>query len=191
MRQVFRPHLGQYDWEQCQLIEEKLFPFPQIAQLKHGHLTLDELNRVFRKEFWGDYFSFCFVRNPYDRFLSYCYFINRFNEKMKKDPEKTIYAILDDPGKMRQNLMLKPQHHFTHNSNGNQIVAFIGKVEIIEADLKRVCNRLNIPESGMNIPRVNATDRNEQYSLSDDSKKLIYNFYQHDFELFGYHKEVN
>ena len=122
VRQVFRPHLGQYDWEQCQLIEEKLFPFPQIAQLKHGHLTLDELNRVFRKEFWGDYFSFCFVRNPYDRFLSYCYFINRFNEKMKKDPEKTIYAILDDPEKMRQNLMLKPQHHFTHNGIGNQIV---------------------------------------------------------------------
>ena len=74
VRQALREQLGPDDLEQVRLFVEKRLPWPELARLGHGHISLAELRPVLGEEMFGDYFKFAFVRNPFERFVSYCAF---------------------------------------------------------------------------------------------------------------------
>ena len=50
IRQALRVHLGDEDMEQVGLFVQKKLPIPELAQFKHGHLTLQQLRAAFPPE---------------------------------------------------------------------------------------------------------------------------------------------
>jgi len=42
VREALRQHMGPDDLEQARLFVEKQFPFPELAKVGHGHISLDQ-----------------------------------------------------------------------------------------------------------------------------------------------------
>jgi len=64
---------------------------------------------------------------------------------------------------------------------------FIGKQENFDKDFTLVCNKIGIgrPATG----RYRSTPHGTVNELmTDKMKDIVYNFYQRDFEMFGYEK---
>jgi hypothetical protein len=77
VRRALRAHLAPGDEEQVALFENKRFVDPMLARIEHGHLPLALLRERMGAEVFAGYFRFGFVRNPHDRFVSYCAFMTR------------------------------------------------------------------------------------------------------------------
>jgi hypothetical protein len=143
---------------------------PGIA--KCMHLSLSNLpDHPNRK----DYFSFAFVRNPWDRAVSSFTYKNRKNDSSKR----TIDAF-----RSKVKLSTKPhkryaQHDMVHNCS------FIGRFEHIQEDFDTICNIVGIPK--MILPHKNAS-RHELYTkfYTDLQKEIIYENTSGDIDHFGF-----
>ena len=74
IREALRHHKDEDDWEQQVLYGEQALPIPEIARLKHGHISAEQIRPHLDDAIWNEYFKFAFVRNPFDRFVSTCFF---------------------------------------------------------------------------------------------------------------------
>ena len=79
LRRALAPHLGADDWEQENLFTAKRLPISTLAAKKNGHISAIEIRPHLSDDIWNSYFKFAFVRNPFDRFISACFFLNRNN----------------------------------------------------------------------------------------------------------------
>ena len=74
IRDGLRRNMGINDLEQVDLFQKKRLPFKSISKISHGHITAEEIKSQISTEQWNSYFKFAFVRNPFDRFISYSFF---------------------------------------------------------------------------------------------------------------------
>ena len=146
IREALRPQLGQHDWEQCSLFVKKTFPMKHVANVGHGHFSFKELQKVLRPPFWEQYYKFCFVRDPYDRFISLCYFWNRYNQKMQQQPLLTMKKALGDPAFMGS-VLCRPQAEFIVNENGEIMADFIGKTSQVQDAFDLLSKKLSIDKT--------------------------------------------
>ena len=150
IREAIRPRLQQYDWEQCWLFEKKTFPINRLAAIPQGHFTCEQIQPYFPNGTWSKYFKFCFVRNPYDRFLSFCHFY--FKEKMNDNPQELMLKIFEEPkGLLTTNVLLKPQYQFVFDKDLNYLVDFVGKFEDIANDFEIIKQKLGIPFNSLKV----------------------------------------
>lgn len=187
-RTALRPHLGPQDWEQCVLLEKKFFPVEAFARIGHGHITCQQIQPFLLPGFWENSLSFCTVRNPYERFVSYCYFINRENRMMQDDPLSTMKRIINDPHS-REHILFRPQHEFVTDDEGRLMAHNVCKFESLQQDFNQVCDHLNLPQTL--LQRVNVTTTPPEQRVFDlELKELVQAVYRRDFELFGYSFEL-
>ena len=97
VRQALRAHLGPEDMEQVGLFVDKRLPIPELAALEHGHIGLAQLRPHLPAEQFDSFFKFAFVRNPFDRFVSYCAFMTRERGEFEKDPKAVMWHMLTSP----------------------------------------------------------------------------------------------
>jgi hypothetical protein len=88
VRQALREHLSADDLEQVGLFVNKRFPFDELAAIKHGHISLEQIRPFLGEQAFADYFKFAFVRNPFDRFVSYCAFMTRADGAFSRIPSR-------------------------------------------------------------------------------------------------------
>ena len=183
-RVALRPHLAPNDWEQCVLFDKKYFPAEPLAEIGHGHITWREAKAFLLPEMRATFFKFCTVRNPFERFVSYCRFINRDDQKMKTDAlgeMKRIIANKDNHTK----ILFRPQFEFVSDENGELAVDYLCHYENLQNDFDTVCERLNLPHA--KLEKINVSDSEKYLGLCDDElKALVRDFYHRDFEIFGY-----
>jgi len=74
VRQALRLSLDEGDWEQQALFGKQSIPAPGIAAIGHGHISWRQLRAQLPAQIWSSYFKFGFVRNPFDRYVSSCFF---------------------------------------------------------------------------------------------------------------------
>ena len=96
VRQALRAHMGPDDMEQARLFIEKQFPIPELARLGHGHLSFQDVRPHLGEEAFASYFKFAFVRNPFDRFISYCSFATSREGTFERDPKRVMRHFLFD-----------------------------------------------------------------------------------------------
>lgn len=184
VRQALRGHLGPDDIEQVRLFEKKAFPIPELARLGHGHLTLSEVQPHLPAEDFAGFFKFGFVRNPFDRFISFCAFMTRQHGYFDQDPQRVMHHFLFvEPPTDR--IHFAPQHGFFTGPDGALLSDYVGRVEAMQASYDEACRRIGIPSRPLD--KVNASRRGDyrQYytpELRDSVAKL----YARDLELFGY-----
>jgi hypothetical protein len=183
VRQALRQHMGPQDLEQVGLFVKKHFPIPELARLQHGHLSLMQIRPYLRNEEWQGFFKFAFVRNPFDRFVSYCAFMTRDQGSFERDPKGVMRHFLAQPP--LQHLLFQPQHLLIIDQEGKLLTDQVGRVEEMQRSYDEICERIGIPTAVLD--KVNSSKRADyrQYydqALIDGVAKL----YERDLELFGY-----
>lgn len=189
IRFALRKHLDdKLDWEQVGLFVKKTLPFESLAKLGNGHIKCLEIHPFLGEETWCNYFKFTIVRNPYDRFISYCFFMNREDITFQKHALQRMKKIINDK-KVQQNLWFIPQHLFITDHNGELMVDFVGKYENLVNAYQHICTQIGIPSEA--LPRINRSIHNHYTQYYDDElKQAVFEFYQKDFELLGYENNL-
>lgn len=145
------------------------------------HFTYQELrSRVLNLD---DFFSFTFVRNPYDRLYSeWCY-----RKKMKGSLRKFLRHVCESlkRSSCSGSNHFRPQVDFVADS-----LDFVGKYEQLNTDFDRLTGLLpnGCRPSGLPFKMKNPYRHESCYLkyFDDESRRIAQQLYASDFECFGY-----
>ncbi len=184
VRQALREHLGPDDIEQVGLFVNKRFPFEPIAEIRHGHLSVRQVRPYLGDEVCDAFFKFSFVRNPFDRFVSYCAFMTRQHGAFDRDPQGTMRKILFEMRPL-DHVHFQPQYTLLVDDAGNLEMDMIGRVEAMQDSYDAVCARIGIPSRALD--RVNSSRRGDYRQYYDQALiDGVADLYRRDLELFDY-----
>ena len=183
VRRALREHMGPQDMEQVGLFVQREFPFPALAQIGHGHISLAQVRPFIEPADFQSFFKFAFVRNPFDRFVSYSSFSTRDVGHFDRDPQKVMRHFVANPP--MDHILFRPQHEFLTDEEGALLTDYVGRVEQMQQSFDEICRRIGIPSA--TLDQVNSSRRasyRDYYDqgLIDGVAKL----YARDLELFGY-----
>lgn len=183
VRRALREHLGPEDAEQVGLFVQSRLPIPDLARLGHGHLTLAQVRPYLPPDLFDSAFKFAFVRNPFDRFVSYCAFVTRDTGEFESDPQAVMRDILANPPS--DHILFHPQHSFITDASGAMLADEVGRVEEMQASYDAIAARIGIPTAALD--KVNASNRRDYRGYYDPALiEGVAKYYARDLELFGY-----
>ena len=184
IREALRQHTGPDDWEQQMLFGEQYLPIPQLARLRHGHISAQEIRPYLEPGIWDSYFKFAFVRNPFDRFVSCCFFLNR------EDPnfERTAVTFMKERlqrTRFQQRVLVQPQYQQLCTANGEIALDYVGRYEDLQESYDSICERVGLPKS--ELSKKNSSDHSSYTRYYDDElQHRVAEFYKDDLRLFSY-----
>lgn len=185
VRQALREQLGEADVEQVGLFVNKRFPWEDLAAIRHGHLSLPQVRPYLGEDAFGGYFKFAFVRNPFDRFVSYCAFMLRDGDVFQQRSREVMrhFLFVDPP---EHHILFKSQASLLVGEDGETLLTdTIGRVEDMQGSYDAICAHIGIPSR--RLDRVNGSRRGDYRDYYDQA--LIDGVaarYAQDLELFGY-----
>ena len=191
VRAALQPDIGPDDWQQEQLITGTLSPIPELARIRHGHVTVRQARRYLPEAIWRAYFKWSVMREPYDWYVSACASVNRRtltctaggrDEVMKRalDGMKGGPISRREFRKLRQ---LRPQTSLLMDGSGHLDVDFVARYERLQADLSHVCRMVGLADR--KLPVVNANEERPPVACLDgELRKLVRNAYRRDFEVW-------
>lgn len=151
---------------------------------------------------YDNYWKFGFVRNPWDRLVSF------YSDKIANNPKKELYfpddlvqkgvvsgdisfetfihLIVDIPDTEIERHCMSQHVFLTDEFTGECLVDFVGKFEKLYEDLPHVCKTLGI--SHTEVPCVNKSARRQSYRdyYTTELKELVRQRYAKDIEMFEY-----
>lgn len=150
---------------------------PLVKGLKAiQHATAKETRNILRwraKKEWTDFWSFCFVRNPWERVLSMCFYLN------PSAPFKDTLLQLNFAS-----WMARPQVDYVFDEDGSQMVNFVGRFETLKDDWSVVCEKLGVQ---MELPHENKSEHGWYRDYYDDlTRNIVASHHRADIEAFGY-----
>lgn len=158
----------------------------------------DQLNKIYK-----DYFKFCFVRNPWDRLVSFyvnkiCpgkkneetmrkFFKQKRNQKWFKpgmsfdECVESVFSIPDE----KADAHFVSQYIYLTDDVGNILVDFVGKFENFDNDFRYIQNVMGI--NGMDIQHLmKSQHQNYRKYYNEKTKEMTKQRYQKDINMFGY-----
>ncbi|NBB64628.1 sulfotransferase family 2 domain-containing protein [Pseudomonas sp. ODNR1LW] len=185
VRRALREQMGEGDLEQVGLFVDKRFPWEDLAAIRHGHLSLRQIRPYVGEEAFADYFKFAFVRNPFDRFVSYCAFMLRDGDVFQRRPRDVMrHFLFQQPPE--QHVLFQPQASLLTDEDGQTLLTDqFGRVEEMQASYDSLCARIGIAPRPLD--RVNASTHGD-YRVYYDQQLIdgVAARYAQDIELFGY-----
>jgi hypothetical protein len=172
-----------------------------FKKIGHYHI-LDMVN-----EYNKDFFKFCFVRNPWDRCVSWYHYLKakgrgRYHHRSRryKNSEFRDFVINEDNkfyyhmpwAKQSPHLhrMLKVKSPFDEqidwiSKDGEIVVDFVGRFENIEKDFDYVCEKIGHPKPNLKHVRSSKHGHYTEY-YDDETADIIAERFKRDIETFGY-----
>ncbi|ULO01700.1 sulfotransferase family protein [Campylobacter sp. RM5004] len=144
------------------------------------------------------YFSFGFVRNPYDRMCSAYHYLKNggaggndleWSKIHLNKYESFRDFVLDLKNENIKNEILKyyhfiPQHEFLCNEQDEIIVNFVGFYENLNSDFEKILNILNMTRT---MVWANKSEHNDFRTYYDkETYEIVKNIYLKDFQIFDY-----
>lgn len=185
VRQALREQMGDEDVEQVGLFVDKRFPWSDLAAIRHGHLSLQQVRPHLGEAAFDGYLKFAFVRNPFDRFVSYCAFMLRVGDVFERQPREVMRKFLfDQPPE--QHILFQPQASLLLDGDGETLLTdMVGRVEDMQGSYDAICARIGIPSRP--LERINGTRRGDYRRYYDpDLVDAVAARYAQDLDLFGY-----
>ena len=184
IRKALRPHLEEGDWEQQTLFGEQKLPIPELAALGHGHISAREIEPHLTADQWRDYFKFGFVRDPFDRFVSACFFLNRSDPGFESRAQSFMRQAIGRQ-RFRARALARPQASFLTGADGRIAVDFVGRYESLQSSFDEISSRIGISARDLGHENASAHGASNRY-LDADLRDRIRTIYADDFRLFGY-----
>lgn len=157
------------------------------SQVK-AHWVVYDTNKVL------NYYTFTFIRNPWDRFVSeYVWRCQRAPwGKKKKDIsfntccKMFINGELDTIYPVKQRIHLWDQLNVIEHAVGSiENVNYIGRFETIEHDFNTICSEIGMKYK--KLPHINKSNHKHYTEYYDDeTRDIIAEKYVRDIEYFGY-----
>ncbi len=168
------------------------------TSIRNGFFNKDYQGPVFGHvpEEWNGYFSFAFVRNPYDRLVSAWKMFTVGTENLKDDfPQLTLREFLDivtDESiifdERRKSYEERIRHHSipqTHPFNCLRQAKFIGRTETIDEDFRKICSKIDVAHQS--LPKMHYTRRDDYRNYFDKETISITNrYFAEDFAKLKY-----
>lgn len=184
IREALRPNLGNDDWEQQVLFGNDLAPIPEIAAIGHGHISAQEIRSFLSEAEWSTYFKFAFVRNPFDRFVSVCAFLNRENPEYKSNPLQWMKLALQRP-RFRARPLVRPQISQLVNESEQLAMDYVGRYESLQDSINEVLQKLELPT--FELQQRNASSHADYHEYYDtELQERVGALYERDLQEFGY-----
>ena len=184
IRFALREHMGEEDEEQVGLFVKKKLKYESLSKINHGHISCIQAREALGEQVWNNYFKFTFVRNPWDRYISFCSFIHRENPKFQKTPELFLRRMIDKP-EIRQRILFRPQVELICDNNNIPLVDFIGKYENLQEDYDKICKKIGV--SSQVLEQLNASNHKPFREYYNDSLfQKVNEFYNLDISTFNY-----
>lgn len=173
--------------------DKKIAAQPLGKLQPNRHLKAKEVKYLLGEKIWYEFFSFAFVRNPWDLMVSqYHWWLQKASQYpgCRKDVEK-----IKRMGNFTNFLNSKYGQKMFHDTTGNMfdwisedekiVVDFVGKFENFQSDLDEVCQSLNIEP--IKLPHTNKTKRKPyQDYYNEETKQFVAHRFQKTIEMFGY-----
>jgi len=159
------------------------------------------------EEQWSDYYKVAFVRNPWDRLVSWYTMIQEKGRKtlykrifgMRKYNHLTQYVLsnsnsfeeflyncvdtIDDIDGKKS--ILYNQLDYITDKDGSLIVDFVGRFENLNKDTDTVFKTLGL--ENVTLPHKNSSKhKNYRSYYSEETKKLVSQRFERDIEFFSY-----
>ena len=158
--------------------------YPAACSNGHGHISVQQLKLHLREDIWNSYFKFSFVRNPYDRFISTYFFLNR--QQLVPGRDETPHmkeAIQYRP--YNSMLLVAPQHRLIAERDGAIGVDYVARYEDIQSAYERICVKIGIPSKV--LTQKNSSEHKPSRTYYDNElRKVVSEFYRTDFDFLGY-----
>ena len=160
----------------------------------HIHRSIYFYKQVFEKNF-KDFFTFSFVRNPYDRLYSSYKFLQTggMNEHDKVAFQKYLSKFSDFEDFVLNGLNNEiiyeiihfvPQSEFICNKNGEILVDFVGRFENLNDDLNSISRKI---KKELALEHHNKNFKKDYKKIyNQEMKTKVYEVYKKDFVLFNY-----
>jgi hypothetical protein len=151
------------------------------------HVPFSEAEVFLPSEILNACFKFCFVRNPYERFVSFYRHIEKHREHPYHQRVKNwggFPGLVEHLGELAE----PSQISYTLNREGRPSMDFVGRFEQIHKDYGFVARRLGIESR---LPHRNANPGARWHDFySEPLRKKVLRYYEEDFVAFGYPNEI-
>lgn len=187
VRFTLRPYLKSEDEEHVALFHHSKLQTGDFKKRKNGHITALEIKPHLSPEIWTSYLKFAFMRNPYERFVSACFFKHPLLAKEHTNVTKcrAYMKLLIQKESNHSSLFFRPQCDYITGEEGEILVDFIGQTENMDKDLKSIFSKLILPFKSPE--KINTSNHLPYMSYYDDElRSLISHFYKKDFKLLKY-----
>ena len=136
-----------------------------------------------------DYFSWSFVRNPWDRLVS------AYTNKIVDHHQTGLDSWRNTINSFEEFILKIEQHDVMRSTCDRHIrslytffprdINFIGKLESLQQDFNTVCDKIGIPQR--QLPHKNKS-KHKHYTeyYDDETKQIVAKKYAKDIEYFGY-----
>ena len=145
--------------------------------MRWKHINAITLERQI--ENFDEYFKFTFVRNPYDRFVSWVYYYGK-----KKINNLHKYSFKELISKCPK-FVWDTQLSFVLSKDNKNLMNFVGKFENFQEDLNTICDKIKIPRQ--KLPHKNKS-KHKHYTeyYNDETRQIVAEKFAKDIEYFGY-----
>ena len=213
IERAFLEQIG-LDWETRAPLLLRYNDNARLGPPRLAHLTAQQytLHKYIPDDMFNSYFKFAYVRNPWDRLVSFYKYLGYaseldFNTFAKKVFEKRIWR--------EQYWFVRPQSDFVYTDDNRQLMNFIGKFENLQDDFHKICEITGMPTTKLahinksgdelsakrsNSERIKAalkhiknknipSHKHYQEYYDSESIEIANRLYHRDIELLGYRFE--
>jgi hypothetical protein len=145
---------------------------------------------------YDKYFKFCFVRNPWDKMVSFYHFhkrrrFDRLPDNSRPDFKTFICKSMHDMtfpmpnGQSTAGMRMSNQTEWLRDAAGEIRMDFIGRFENLHADYATVCGKLNIPVTELPHKSKSRHDHYTSY-YDDETAAIVASRFSDDLKILGY-----
>jgi len=153
------------------------------------HMSARELQTFVPAETWSAYFKFAFVRNPWDRLVSWYHMCvqtptaNTFARYIK-DNAPTFDDFLKKTTTGIAERTTRNQLDYVTDDRGELIVDFVGRYENLQEEFSIVKKKLDL---ATDLPHVNrSTHDNYRKYYNEETRDIVSKRFEKDIRHFGY-----
>lgn len=168
----------------------------------HKHFFARDLRQVYGEAAWAEYLRFSFVRNPWDRLVSWWAMIENGRDAtgISESPNSFFGYVLENSRTFEEFILrctdeihdadgrkriFRNQIDYLVDENDRVMVDFIGRFERLQQDFDRLTKCLGLP--GVELPRVNTSSHAVYTSYySSAMAEKVGHLYARDIAAFGY-----
>ena len=150
-------------------------------KINYQHAFPDEIPNL------DQYWSFCFVRNPWDRMVSYYEHMRRLNLFGKQHTFGAFVRGLEDDFKKISFRRPHPARYFAMPAHTwAQKADYVGKFESIHTDWKVIASKFSLPK----LTHINQSKHiNYAFYYDETTIDIVRNYYAIDIDKYGYKYE--
>ena len=143
---------------------------------------------------WNSYFKFSFVRNPWDRVVSWhkyqIKFVKKFERGKMRKEDIVYYNYYKELSKLSfkdwlKNMILHSFHDFFICNSNNICLDYIGRFENLQEDFDIICDKIGIPHQ--KLPHENKSKhKNYTEYYDDETRSIVAEKYAKDIKYLNY-----